>query len=72
MAELEVKCEKKIEGLAKLAIEINQKYNFNDFQDLNQTAKFALESQKKNEKKHTPKNKQNKSRKDEIFKNFED
>ena len=54
------------------AIEINQKYNFNDFQDLNQTAKFALESQKKNEKKHTPKNKQNKSRKDEIFKNFED
>ena len=26
MAELEVKCEKKIEGLAKLAIEINQKY----------------------------------------------
>ena len=27
---------------------------------------------KKNEKKHTPKNKQNKSRKDEIFKNFED
>ena len=42
--------------MAKLAIEINQKYNFNDFEDLNQT----------------PKNKQNKSRKDEIFKNFED
>ena len=44
IAELEVKCEKKIEGLTKLATEINSKYNLNDYEELNQTAKFALEN----------------------------